>query len=1002
MQSLKQQAVRRPWLVDGCLLLLLFALALAVRFYQLDTIPVGLYNDEAAYANDALRVQQGEFAVFFESNGGREPLFIYMLALAFTLFGSTPQVIRATAALVGALTVPVTYLLVTAAARFEQADPARPVQTRPTQARWMGLLVGLFMAFSYWHISFSRLGFRAITLPLVMSLAFWFVWRAWRRLRGEPRLPWSDLLAGGALLGLTLYTYTAGRMVVVLFALLALLTFVQPARLGIARERTVRATAVTALAAFVVALPLGLYFLAHPASFGGRASVVSIYSTEFAPDGPLVALGRNVLKTATMFLTTGDANARHNPAGRPAFDLLLGLWLYTGVILALVQWRRLPRIFWLLWAALLTAPALLSAEGMPHALRTIGMLPAVYALAVGAMLWVAARLPGRWQRWHWLLPIPFLLYSSVVGVRAYFGAWNEPERFRAAFLTDYVALGQNLATQPADALWLLTLSTAYGIFEERLEAIDFFVRDQVPVRALLLEPETFTTSLGDALGSNRTVHVLRPYDAPELSETSSVFLDAKGMADFVLRRTGRRLEDGEINGFPYTTYQVGEAGEAGLLIPAAEARSAQSFGGRVALVGSAVGGPLDAANAAEPTLPADQPLWAVLNWQALEPIDFDLKVSLQLVDAAGNVAGQVDTLLTGPRYPVKRVWDAGVEAPSYHILEPLPAVAPGAYQLMLRVYEDGTGRIYPALDAGGNAAPAFALGAVTLLPPESPAVVAPAEPAGGPWLAAVRLAGFELPVATVAPGQTLHATLFWQADAAPAADLLRTVTLVDAAGDPVAAQSAPPGGDAFPTSGWRAGETVRDWVALPLPADLPSGDYTLRAGLENLGAGVDAELAAIRVEGRPRLFDAPALTARANVTFGDAVRLEGVMAQEEISAVPGDTVALELVWQPLQTPGEELVRFVHLVGSDGVPLAQQDAVPCSSACPAPSWLAGEFLLDEAVLNLPANLPPGRYTLVTGWYGAATQQRLPALAADGTRFANDAAPLPVQLVVQAAD
>ncbi len=999
MVCMKDLIARRPWLVDGCLVLLLLALALAVRFYRLDSIPVGLYNDEAAYANDALQVQQGHFAVFFERNHGREPLFIYLLALAFTLFDSTPFIVRATAALIGALTVPVTYLLVIAVARFEQ--PARPAR-----ARWMGLLVALFMAFSVWHISFSRLGFRAITLPLVMSLAFLFVWRAWRRLRDESGLPWSDLLLGGALLGLTFYTYTSGRMAAPLFALLALLTFLQPVRLGIARRRTLQASGIVGLAAFVVALPLGLYFLAHPDSFSGRAAIVSIYSAEFAPDGPLITLGRNIAKTAAMFLFEGDGNKRHNPAQLPAFDLLLGIWLYAGALLALVQWRRLPQLFWLLWALLLAAPALLSAEGMPHALRTIGMMPAVYALAVSALLWVASLLPGRWQQWGRLLPVPFLLFSSVQGVRGYFAAWEQPERFRAAFLTDYVELGQALATQPDDALWLLTLSPAYGVFEERLETIDFFVREQVPVRALLLERSTFAQALSGALGGERTVHVLRPYDAPDLSETSFVFLDAKGMADFVLRRTGRRLDDGEIKGFPYTTYEVGEAG---LLIPDPAPRPAQNFGGRVELVGSAIGGPRDGANVAGgPTLAADEPLWAVLEWRALEPIDIDLKVSLQLLDEAGNVAGQVDTLLTGPRYPVERVWAAGVEAESYHILEALPGVPPGSYQLMLKVYEDGGGRVYPALADDDTAAPALDLGPVTLLPPIEPASVSPTQDATGPAAAGVRLAGFELPSVTVAPGQTLHPTLFWNAETAPTANLARRLALLDGAGDVVAAVEGPPGGASFATSTWRAGETVRDWVVLQLPPDLPNGSYTLRAELAEAGArgapAAVATLAEIAVEGRPRRFEAPALAATGDATFGDAtigetVRLAGVTGSTTLSAAPGETVALSLVWQPQQTPGEELVRFVHLLDATGALQAQQDATPCAGACSAPSWLPGEFLVDEATLTLRADLPPGRYSLVTGWYSQATQQRLPAIAADGTRYANDAAPLPVEVVVE---
>ncbi|MGL4650091.1 MAG: hypothetical protein ACRC1H_11825 [Caldilineaceae bacterium] len=994
---MRESIARRPWLLDWALVLLLLCLALAVRFYQLESIPSGLYNDEAAYANDALNVQAGQHAIFFPRNYGREPLFIYLLALAFDLFGSTPYVIRATAAAVGALTVPAAYLLVTAVSAFEAPK-------RWLLARWAGLLVGLLMAFSYWHLSFSRLGFRAITLPLVMCLAFLFVWRAWRRMRDETTLPWSDLILAGALLGGTFYTYTAGRMAVPLFAFLAIATFLQPARLGIARRRLLAATAVVAAIFLLVALPLTLYFVQNPEVFSSRAVTVSIFSKVFAPEGPVAAVAANVVDTAAMFLSKGDPNERHNPARIPAFDPLLGLWLFAGVIVAAVQWRRLPQIFWLAWVGLMAVPALLSAEGMPHALRTIGMLPAVYALPVAAMLWVGTLLPSRWRHWGPLVPLPFLLLSAVFGVRAYFSAWQNPNSFRAAFLTDYVELGKSLALMKEDDLWLLTLSPAYGVTEERIETLDFFVRGAVPVRALLLQPERFASGLAQALGSGRQVHLLRPFDAPQLTETSAVFLDTKNLADFVLRRSGRQLGDGEIDGFPYTTYA---APTTKLLVPPTVARPPQPFGGHVELVASAFGGPMDAAQPdGTPSLPADQPLWSVLRWRALTPIDQDLKTSLQLVDEAGNVAAQADGLLTGDRYPVERVWETGEETNTYHILEAFPAVPPGEYRLVLRVYEDQSGKVHPATGADGEALPAFELGRVELTPPNALPSVAPMQATTAPTLAGLTLAGVDLPTTTFSPGDALAATLYWQAPAQPATNLERRIVLRDEAGDSVAESVAPPGGAGYPTDSWRAGESVRDRADLRLPPDLPAGEYTLQVSLvatqdgasESDAASAGADLATIRIAGRPRLFDAPSLESPAAATFAETVQLLGAQSPAAIETGPGAPIAFDLVWQVLATTTDDLVRFTHLLDAEGRLVAQQDAVPCTTECPSPSWLAGEVLVDRVELMTPTNLAPGSYTVVTGWYNPATQQRLPARDGAGEPVANDAATLPVTVQV----
>ena len=80
-------------------------------------------------------------------------------------------------------------------------------------ARWLALWTALFMAFSYWHISLSRIGFRAIMLPLMAALAFGWFWRAWWKLdesnngQDHPRsyrLPLLDLVLCGLFVGLSL------------------------------------------------------------------------------------------------------------------------------------------------------------------------------------------------------------------------------------------------------------------------------------------------------------------------------------------------------------------------------------------------------------------------------------------------------------------------------------------------------------------------------------------------------------------------------------------------------------------------------------------------------------------------------------------------------------------------------------------------------------------------------------------------------------------------------
>ena len=71
------------------MLLLAVGLAAALRFYRLGEWPPGPYRDEAYNALDALDVLRGQHALFLPANNGREPFYIYLVALSIALLGPT-------------------------------------------------------------------------------------------------------------------------------------------------------------------------------------------------------------------------------------------------------------------------------------------------------------------------------------------------------------------------------------------------------------------------------------------------------------------------------------------------------------------------------------------------------------------------------------------------------------------------------------------------------------------------------------------------------------------------------------------------------------------------------------------------------------------------------------------------------------------------------------------------------------------------------------------------
>jgi len=297
---------------------LILLLAAALRLPALGQVPPGLYHDEAYYGLDAVDILQGRLQVYFPANNGREPLFIYLAAGTIGLLGRSPFALRLTSAFVGLLTI-----AATAAAG------------RALFSRRVGLLAAAILSITLWHVHLSRVGFRAVTLPLIIALTLWVGARAART--GQPRL-W---LAAGALYGLSFYTYTAARFTPVALAAFGLYLLLTPPPAGgggsAAAGGGVRPLALALLAAAVVLTPLAIYTALHPDVVLGRPDQVSIWNPAISGGDPWGTLGRHLLRTLGMFFVQGDRIWRHNVPWRPVFGSLLGAAFLLGVGVALTS-----------------------------------------------------------------------------------------------------------------------------------------------------------------------------------------------------------------------------------------------------------------------------------------------------------------------------------------------------------------------------------------------------------------------------------------------------------------------------------------------------------------------------------------------------------------------------------------------------------------------------------------------------------------------------------------
>ena len=97
-----------------------------------------------------------------------------------------------------------------------------------------------------------------------------------------------------------------------------------------------------------------------------------------------------------------------------------------------------------------------------------------------------------------------------------------------------------------------------------------------------------------------------------------------------------------------------------------------------------------------------------------------------------------------------------------------------------------------------------------------------------------------------------------------------------------------------------------------------------------------------------------------------SVRLEAASLQ---SAQPGETAQLDLTWF-IADPQEPLTTFIHIVDASGSIVAQDDGPLAGPFTPFERWLPGMVLTRRHWVPLPADLPPGSYTVLAGVYPAA--------------------------------
>jgi mannosyltransferase len=400
------------------------------------------------------------------------------------------------------------------------------------------------------------------------------------------------------------------------------------------------------------------------------------------------------------------------------------------------------------------------------------------------------------------------------------------------------------------------------------------------------------------------------------------------------------------------------------------------------------------------------------DWRAGLDLDEGYVVDLLLVDDQGLVWAERRSEPCGGWCPTN-TWRAAQRLQDQHALLIPPGTPPGIYRLQVAWTPVDGGPALP-VEEGDEHADRATVAEVTVLP--SPAARRAPGTLPNPLQATFgdqfTLLGYELAPLEAQIGETLHLETHWRAEIGPTEDYTLEVGLTDREGQEVIRWQVAPAASFYPTSAWRSGAYVRGQHDLPLPQPMSPGRYRMWLALlsptgerlalggerprkalvglipwqERLG-GQELTLADLSLSDRSRRFDLPPVAYPLEATLGKRAHLVGYDLDLS-QAYPGGQLPLTLYWRA----GGPMVRsfkvFTHLVNAQGTVWAQHDALPGEGCCPTHSWADGEVIVDEHLIPLGTDLPPGTYELVVGMYDEQDASRLPAYAANGESLPGD--------------
>ncbi len=405
------------------LIILILAAGSFARINNLEEVPSFISSKEAATASDAVFKTYETGAANSQSG-----FFTWLISLSFSIFGTSFLSLKITSAVIGILTILLTYIAAKQLLLFANRDtrPKKPLALSNFAIETSSLLSASLLAFNLWHISASRAPSDIILIPFLIVLATSITFYALRSKHLSAFIATAFVWGFGCYIVSEFVIFLFAFFFILIWALLALKSEGKGKSKTLAKkiekDDEVFKIGVSGIATIIILVPLivkGLPLISAPEN--ARASLAHFFQNFANHIGIIVS---------------GEKSALFN---EPLISIPTAILFTSGIIYALWVSQKsvknkhysvaIINSFLILSLFIALSPSLLLEK--PNSEIILGTLPFICIISsYGFLMIIRAAFPRREKRkkiWKWAIFFIIFFSSSLffINYKNYNAFWNE-------------------------------------------------------------------------------------------------------------------------------------------------------------------------------------------------------------------------------------------------------------------------------------------------------------------------------------------------------------------------------------------------------------------------------------------------------------------------------------------------------------------------------------------------------------------------------------------------